>query len=185
MAPDDSNSRREWVLEALDAYEGRLLRYAQRLTDGDVNLARDVVQHAFLQLCRQPARELNGQLGSWLYAVCRNRAIDLKRRTCRLEPFACGAERDAPGRELDPAELLETLDAGELVRRAIGTLPERQQEVVNLWSEGFAYREISEITGATENYVRVMVHRAFQSLREHPLLRRLIAEEADNVGNRA
>jgi DNA-binding NarL/FixJ family response regulator len=63
------------------------------------------------------------------------------------------------------------------VHRAIGTLPERQQEVVNLWSEGFAYREISQITGATENYVRVMVHRAFQTLREHPLLRRLIAEE--------
>ena len=181
MAPGDSDSRREWVLAALDAYESRLLRYAQRLTGGDVNLARDVVQHAFLQLCRQPPREVNGRLASWLYAVCRNRAIDLKRRTCRLEPFTCGAERDTPGRELDPAELMETLDAGELVREAINALPERQQEVVNLWSEGFAYREISEITGATENYVRVMVHRAFQTLREHPLVPRLIAEEAQEM----
>jgi RNA polymerase sigma factor (sigma-70 family) len=179
MAADDPTSRREWVLAALDSYEGRLLRYAQRLTGGDANLARDVVQHAFLQLCRQPPGELNGRLGSWLYAVCRNRAIDLKRRTCRLEPFACGAECEAPGRELDPADLLEMHDAGDLVRRAIGTLPERQQEVVNLWSEGFAYREISEITGATENYVRVMVHRAFQTLREHPLLQRLIADEVE------
>ncbi|HET6882780.1 MAG TPA: sigma-70 family RNA polymerase sigma factor [Pirellulales bacterium] len=179
MTPGDSTSRREWVLAVLDSYEGRLLRYAQRLTRGDVNSARDVVQHAFLQLCRQPPGELNGRLGSWLYAVCRNRAIDLKRRSCRLEPFVCGAEAEAPGRELDPAELLETLDAGDLVRRAIGTLPERQQEVVNLWSEGFAYREISEITGATENYVRVLAHRALQTLRQHPLLQRLIAEEAD------
>ena len=177
MAPGDSETRREWMLAALDTYESRLLRYAQRLTGGDVNLARDVVQHAFLQLCGQPPRELNGQLASWLYAVCRNRAIDLKRRTCRMEPFARGAEHDTPGRELDPAELLETRDAGDLVRRAIECLPERQQEVVNLWAEGFAYCEISEITGATENYVRVMVHRAFQTLREHPLLRRLIEEE--------
>lgn len=177
MAPDDSNSRRERVLAALDAYEGRLLRYAQRLTDGDANLARDIVQHAFLQLCRQPPHELNGGLGSWLYAVCRNRAIDLKRRSFRLEPFS-GDERDAPGRELDPADVLETRDAGELVHRAMETLPARQQEVVSLWSEGFVYREISEITGATENYVRVMVHRAFQTLREHPLLRRMIDEEA-------
>ncbi|HQU45147.1 MAG: hypothetical protein B7Z73_19685 [Planctomycetia bacterium 21-64-5] len=177
MAPDDSNRRRDRVLAALDAYESRLLRYAQRLTDGDVNLARDIVQHAFLQLCRQPPHAQNGQLGSWLYAVCRNRAIDLKRRNFHLEPFA-GDERDAPGREVDPADELETRDAGELVRRAMETLPERQQEVVALWSEGFAYREISEITGATENYVRVMVHRALQALREHPLLQRLIAEEA-------
>lgn len=139
MASSDANSRREWVLAALDTYESRLLRYARRLT-GDENLARDVVQHSFLQLCQQPPRAVNGQLGSWLYAVCRNRAIDLKRRDCRLEAFANCAEHDAPGREADPAELLETLDAGELVRRAIGTLPERQQEVVGLWSEGFAYR---------------------------------------------
>ena len=178
MAPDDANQRRVWVLAALEAYESRLLRYAQRFV-GDENLARDVVQHAFLQLCRQNPGELNGQLGSWLYAVCRNRAIDLKRRDARLEDYLGGTEQEAAGREVDPAELFETHDAGELVRRAIGTLPHRQQEAVTLWSEGFAYREISQITGATENYVRVMVHRAFQTLREHPLLRRLIAEEAD------
>lgn len=179
MASGDAESRRDWVLAALDIYESRLLRYAQRLTGGDESQARDVVQHSFLQLCQQPPRAVNGQLASWLYAVCRNRAIDLKRRACRLEPFADGAERDAPSREADPAELLETLDASELVHRAIATLPERQQEVVNLWSEGFAYREISEITGASENYVRVMVHRAFQALREHPLLKRLIVEESE------
>jgi RNA polymerase sigma-70 factor (ECF subfamily) len=178
MTPDDSDSRENWVLAALDSYESRLLRYAPRLV-GDEHLARDVVQHAFLQLCQQPPRELNGRLASWLYAVCRNRAIDHKRRTCRLEPFAGTAEHDAPSRELDPADTSETNDAGQLVRRAIARLPERQQEVVNLWSEGFAYREISEITGATENYVRVMVHRAFQALREQPLLRPLIEEEAD------
>ncbi|HEX7380115.1 MAG TPA: sigma-70 family RNA polymerase sigma factor [Pirellulales bacterium] len=181
MASGDADSRQEWVLAALDTYESRLLRYAQRLT-GDQNLARDVVQHSFLQLCQQRPRALNGQLGSWLYAVCRNRAIDLKRRDCRLEPLAQCAEHDTPGREADPAELLETLDAGELVRRAVKALPERQQEVVNLWSEGYTYREISEITGATENYVRVMVHRALQTLREHPLLQRMLAEESEAVG---
>ncbi|HWB13728.1 MAG TPA: RNA polymerase sigma factor [Pirellulales bacterium] len=178
MAPEDSDSRQDWVLAALDSYESRLLRYAQRLV-GDEHLARDVVQHAFLQLCLQSPRELNGRLGSWLYAVCRNRAIDHKRRNCRLESFAGGGEHEAASREADPAEILETSDAGELVRRAIARLPERQQEVVNLWSEGFAYREISEITGAAESYVRVMMHRAFHSLRENPLLRPLIEEEAD------
>jgi RNA polymerase sigma factor (sigma-70 family) len=177
MAPEDLDSRQEWVLAALGSYESRLLRYAHRLL-GDEHLARDVVQHVFLQLCLQSPRELNGRLASWLYAVCRNRAIDHKRRTCRLEPFG-DVEHDAASREVDPAETLETSDAGELVRRAIARLPLRQQEVVNLWSEGFAYREISEITGAAESYVRVMMHRAFQSLRENPLLRPLIAEEAD------
>ncbi|HEX5443294.1 MAG TPA: RNA polymerase sigma factor [Pirellulales bacterium] len=173
---DDTVSRQESVLAALEQYEGRLLVYARRLT-GDENLARDVVQHAFLQLCRQPPGEPNGRLGSWLYTVCRHRAIDLKRSSCRLAPLdgACGHE--APGREADPADSSETRDAADQVRRAIATLPEKQQEAVNLWAEGFAYREISEITGASENYVRVLVHRAMQALREHPLVRGLMDDE--------
>lgn len=174
---EESIGRQESVLAALEQYEGRLLRYARRLAGGDDNLARDVVQHAFLQLCRQPPRELNGRLGSWLYTVCRHRAIDLMRNSCRLEPLDCGNGRESPGREADPAELSETRDAGEQVRRAIATLPDKQQEVVNLWAEGFVYREISEITGASENYVRVMMHRAMQTLREHPLLRPLVDDE--------
>ncbi|HEX7448547.1 MAG TPA: RNA polymerase sigma factor [Pirellulales bacterium] len=174
---DDTVSRQASVLAALEQYEGRLLVYARRLT-GDENLARDVVQHAFFQLCRQPPRELNGRLGSWLYTVCRHRAIDLKRGSCRLAPFDGSCGHDAPGREIDPAELSETRDAGEQVRRAIATLPEKQQEAVNLWAEGFAYRDISEITGASENYVRVLVHRAMQALRQHPLLRQLLEDES-------
>lgn len=174
---EESVGRQTAVLGALEQYEGRLLHYARRLT-GDDSLARDVVQHAFLQLCRQPPRELNGRLGSWLYTVCRHRAIDLKRSSCRLEPLAGGCGCEAPGREADPAELSETRDAGEQVRRAIATLPDKQQEAVNLWAEGFAYREISEITGATENYVRVLIHRAMQALRQHPLLRQLLDSES-------
>ena len=170
---EDSIGRQESVLAALEQYEERLLRYARRLT-GDENLARDVVQHAFLQLCRQPPRDLNGRLGSWLYTVCRHRAIDLKRSLCRLEPLDCDGGHERPSREADPAVLSETRDAGEQVRRAIVTLPAKQQEVVNLWAEGFGYREISEITGASENYVRVMMHRAMQTLRQHPLVRALM-----------
>ncbi len=179
MSDEQRIAHRNWVLAALDEFEGRLLRYAQRLTDGDGDLARDVVQHAFLRLCDQQPGELNGRLSAWLYAVCRNRAIDLRRKSSRLEPFSTGGESEAFARESDPAVAAELRDAGELVRRAIAALPEKQRDVVNLWAEGFSYREIGQITEHTEGYVRVIVHRAFQALRRHPLLAQMLRGETE------
>src|SRR4051812_47542733 len=76
--PLTSPARREWVLAALDQYEGRLLSYAQRLL-GDPDQARDVVQFTFLRLCDQSPEEIDDRLAQWLYTVCRNRALDLLR----------------------------------------------------------------------------------------------------------
>lgn len=179
MSDEQRIAHRDWVLAALDEFEGRLLRYSQRLTDGDADQARDVVQHAFLRLCDQRPDELNGHLAAWLYAVCRNRAIDLKRKSGRMEQFTVTYEGEAFGRETDPAEAAEARDAGEQVRRAIAALPEKQRDVVNLWADGFSYREISQITEHTESYVRVIAHRAFQALRHHPLLLRMVRGEAE------
>mgnify|MGYP002626610064 CR=1 FL=1 len=73
-----------WVIAALEQHEQRLVRFAVRLL-GDEETARDVVQHAFLQLCRQPLGKAN-ELGTgeavarWLFCVIRRRAYDLFRR---------------------------------------------------------------------------------------------------------
>lgn len=180
MSDEQESSRQAWVLAALEQFEGRLLRYAQRLTDGEVNQARDVVQHAFLRLCDQEPRALDGRLAAWLFTVCRHRAIDLRRKANRSEPLSVEHGAEGPSREADPAEAAETRDSGEQVRRAIATLPTNQQEVVNLWAEGFSYREISQITDRSEGYVRVLVHRAFHTLRRHPLIERLVNADETN-----
>jgi RNA polymerase sigma-70 factor (ECF subfamily) len=70
--------RREWVLAALDKYEGRLVRYARRLV-GCEDQARDVVQFVFLRLCDQSPEEIGERLAQWLYTVCHNRALDMLR----------------------------------------------------------------------------------------------------------
>ena len=179
MSEDERVAQRAWVLTALDEFEGRLLRYSQRLTGGDLDLARDVVQHAFLRLCDQRPEELEGRLAAWLFAVCRNRAIDMQRKNSRLEPLLAVNGSEGHGRERDPAELAEARDAGEQIRRAIAALSEKQRDVVNLWADGFTYREISEITEHTESYVRVIAHRAFQALRRNPLVSRMAPDEAE------
>lgn len=174
--PDDDGLNRSWILTALDEHEGKLTRYALRLT-GDEHAARDVVQHVFLQLCDHPPQSRNGQLTSWLFTVCHNRAMDFRRRAGRDASLELVSHENlAAADALDPAKAAEADDAVELLRGVIETLPDAQRLVVNLWSAGFRYAEIAELIGKSESYVRVASHRAWQAIRKHPSVRKLLAE---------
>lgn len=172
-SPEDRSRHRHWVLAALDAHERELLRYVGRIL-GDANLAADVVQDAFMRLCGEsPASVLH--VRQWLYAVCRNRAIDYLRKGNRMEPLNPGLADGQLDHQADPAATAELHDTASQVRSILGSLPQPQREVIDLWAEGFSYREIAEVTSRTEANVRVLVHRAFKVLRAHPLARRLLA----------
>src|SRR6185436_5663544 len=110
---NDPDSQREWVLTALEQFEGRLVRYATRLL-GDEHAARDAVQHTFLRLCHTSAEEMGERLAAWLFTVCRNRVLDVLRQAGREAPFANpdededrGPSRGNPVWDDDPAALVE------------------------------------------------------------------------------
>jgi RNA polymerase sigma factor (sigma-70 family) len=124
-------------------------------------------------------------VGQWLYTVCRNRVVDLLRKEKRMHPLdALTPEPDGSSstgeplltsREPSPDAAAESLDSCALVRGVLQTLPAAQQEVVQLWAEGFSYLEIGRITQRTQVNVRVTIHRALRTLREHPRIERLLA----------
>lgn len=178
MANDGNGyDQREWVLSALDEYEARLTRYVTRIL-GDEEAARDAVQHAFLRLCDQSQTELNGRLAPWLYAVCRNKALDHLRRNGRYESLDGSQSHEIAGRELDPALAVEREDLGTWLRELVEALPTKLREVIDLWLDGFSYADIAEITSRTPGHVRVVVHRAMTKLREHPRTRELLRDES-------
>ena len=159
-----AQGRRQDVLAAVEAFESRLTRYALRLL-GDYDLARDAVQHAFVQLCDEPPRS-SPDLAAWLFTVCRNKAYDHLRRGQRAESLDGHPAGDLlTSRETDPAELASRGDLHAWVREQTQRLPVPQREVLILWSEGFSYREIAGITSRTEGNIRVLVHRALTALR--------------------
>jgi RNA polymerase sigma factor (sigma-70 family) len=184
MTRPDSHDRRGWVLSMVDEHEGRLTRFAARLL-GDEEAARDVVQHAFLRLCDESPDDLEGRAAQWLFTVCRNRAVDLLRtrqRTTSLDRLGEIDRLDArPGlTSPDPAVAAERDDLYRLLRDLIAELPPAQREALDLWTEGFTYRQVAEITGHSEGNTRVLVHRALKTLRGHPVARQLLGEpEAD------
>lgn len=184
-----SEPKRRWVLDTLYQYESRLLRYAQRLLgDGCGGSAgdesRDVVQFVFLRLCDQSPEVIGDRLAQWLYTVCRNRALDVMRVSGRVGRAVPTGETDGGhsppySRECDPAELVEQSDLHALLRRLIEELPRSQREVIDLWSDGFSYVQISEITSQTEGHIRVLVHRGLKAIREHPRVRVIVEEEEE------
>ena len=168
-----------WVMEAVELYELPLLRYARRLV-GDVDLAADAVQHAFVKLCEESRERLDGRVAPWLFRVCRNRVIDHLRRSGREHslhdesgdpPAASGH----PGsREADPALSAERADLATRLRELLQDLPVPQREAIDLWCEGLTYRQIAEVTGRQEGHVRVLAHRGLTALRAHPFVRDLL-----------
>lgn len=168
-----------WVLEAVDVYELPLLRYARRLL-GDVDLATDTVQHAFVKLCEESRDRLEGRVAPWLFRVCRNRALDHLRQSGRERSLLddagdAAADRDQPAsRETDPALSVERADLAARLRGLLQDLPAPQRETIDLWCEGLTYKQIAEVTGRQEGHVRVLAHRGLSSLRTHPLVRELL-----------
>jgi RNA polymerase sigma factor (sigma-70 family) len=177
MAQPVPGDKRRWVLSLLEQYEIPMTRFAARLL-GDKEAARDVVQHAFLRLCDRSAEELHGRVAQWLFAVCRNKAVDVlraRRRTGWLDERKLPT---CPSKEPDPAVLAERHELYRRLSGLIDRLPTGQREAIGLWSEGFRYCEIAEITGRREGNVRVLVHRALKQLRRQAIVQQLFGGTA-------
>src|SRR5215218_10472760 len=75
----------EWICAAVERFETPLTLYARHVIGGDAERARDVVQEAFLRLIGQDRERVEPHLTEWLYTVCRNLAIDVRRKERRME----------------------------------------------------------------------------------------------------
>jgi RNA polymerase sigma-70 factor (ECF subfamily) len=159
----------EWLRGTIDRHSPALTAYALRLCGGDAERARDAVQETFLRLMRDPpdaAAGLNGQLTVWLYAVCRSRVTDARRKERRMTLMT----DEAAAALTDPAALpdaaVATTDAADRVLAVLATLPPPQQEVVRLkFQHGLTYREIAQATGHSEGNVGFLIHVALKTLR--------------------
>lgn len=180
MTPQQ-RSHRAWILAALEQFEGRLRRYATRLS-GDGEMARDAVQHTFLRLCDQREEKVGDRLSAWLFTVCRNKVLDAARKNGWLQALHDDTADAVAGQECDPSQRAEDAELHAKLRVLLDRLPLAQREAVDLWLEGLTYHEITEVTGRSEGAVRVLVHRALTRLREHPDVRPWLREHAETNG---
>ena len=159
-------SKLEWIRSVVERHEGPLVRFAARLT-GSTEQARDVVQDAFLRLCAEERNRVEGHEAEWLFTVCRNRAVDVRRKESRMSPLTQGQLSSREARDASPSAGLEQREAMSQVLRVLDTIPENQQEVIRLkFQNGFSYREISSVTGLTVTNVGFLIHTGLKTIRQ-------------------
>jgi RNA polymerase sigma factor (sigma-70 family) len=163
--PGFRQSDADWLRATVAEYEVPLVQYAARLL-GDADRARDVVQDVFLSLCRQPRRCLEHHSRQWLFAVCRNRALDILKKESRMKPLSDAVADRFASREADPRAALEHQEAVGQATAVLNALPENQREVIRLKVQhGLSYREISEVTGLSVSNVGFLLHKGITTLR--------------------
>jgi RNA polymerase sigma-70 factor (ECF subfamily) len=152
------------ITEALDRYERVLVSYAKEIT-GDLESARDAVQETFLRLSRQDVVALESRLRPWLFLVCRNCALDHRRKVVRFRAEPIEDDKWLSDEPSPPMHAIAAEDAGRL-RELVAALPRQQRELIKLKFEaGLSYKEMAEALRTSVSTVGVQLHDAIKTLR--------------------
>lgn len=187
--PTDTDDARLQTVVRL--YRGPLERYATHLLGGDYARGQDTVQDTFQRLIQQPTHDRDslmadlearladhanrpasaelpgGRLKAWLFTVCRNRALDIRRKERRMTPLTAPLADAQTETAPTPDQQAQQHDTHSAVLRHMTTLPANQQEVLRLRFHGeLTYTQIAEVTGLTVGNVGYLLHHALKTLRK-------------------
>jgi RNA polymerase sigma-70 factor (ECF subfamily) len=136
-----------------------VLRFALRLSGGDVAEAEDLVQDAWLTAARGLAGfEWKSTFRTWLIGIVLNRIRELALRNCRRITTVEG-EWQVPVEAAEPGVRID-------VERALELLPPGFRTVLVLHDvQGFTHREIAERLGIAEGTSKSQLHEARKATR--------------------
>ena len=160
---DRAALRRIYDLEA-----GRMLGVATRLLRRR-SLAEEAVHDTFMQVWQRADSfdPLRGNARTWLYAVLRNRALNILRseyRTDLVEDFEpLGLVTDEEGPE---AAMLRLSDAGRLKTCLEQLEPKRRQAITLAYIQGLTHGELAGRLGVPLGTVKSWIRRSLTVLRE-------------------
>ena len=149
---------------------GELVRYAASQL-GDVELSRDVVQEAFIQVWeRRRAWRQRGSARAYLYRIVRNLVIDQKRRQGVRRRWLTrqGREDAATGAHAaTPAEVLDAKMLADAFQAAVASLPDRRREVFELvFQRGLSHAEAAAVMNVSPQTVANQMSSALRTVRQ-------------------
>lgn len=160
----------------MERWQTRIHRFAFRFF-ADVDEASEITQKTFIKVYQKvDTLDEPGKFSSWIYRVANNLCLDELKRAGRrksrpLEASTTSRLRRAGSVEQmeasqNPAKKLETKELGEVLQKALLTLPDEQRVVIILKEyEGMKFREIAEILEEPENTVKSRMYYGLKSLR--------------------
>jgi len=125
---------------------------------------RDLFQEILVQLWKSyPSFRSESKFSTWMYRVALNTAITSFKKDKR--------QPDKTGVSFENLQLAEEMyDSGaedqiKMLNQAVSQLTGIEKSIILLFLEDKKYEEIAEITGITQNYVRVKMNRIKKKLK--------------------
>lgn len=128
----------------------------------DADRARDLAQEVFVRALDQDPDDPR----AWLFTVAANLARDEARGDIRRRRHLELMRGEPAPPPLDPLEEMEKGQTIRMVRSALATLSDRDQEVLLLWDAGLDYEAIARETGMQKNAIGTTLSRARRRLVE-------------------
>jgi RNA polymerase sigma-70 factor (ECF subfamily) len=160
------DTREQFIEQAMVEFESPLLGYATTILH-DLDRARDVVQDTFIRLCQQDIAKVRDGLKTWLFTVCRNRALDILRKENRVQTLDEVKWQKVAGPELQPDQQADHDERIAEVMKYLDRLSPNQREVILLkFQQGLSYQEITDVTGLTSGNIGFLIHTGLKRLRD-------------------
>ena len=147
----------------------RVFRLALRITMNR-DEAEDVVQECMIKVwnARDNWQQIEN-IEAYVLTIGHNIALDHQRRIQRQNEH----QTDVKPQELESAQSIDPYDRMiqrerlNIIKQAMDNLPEKQRICMQLRDfEGKSYREIADITGITEDQVKVNIFRARKNIKK-------------------
>ncbi len=156
--------RRQAFARLLERYEAKVYRLCCALLRDRAH-AQDVAQESLVRIWKAlPGYDGRAALGTWIYAITRNRCLTALQRRRDLESLE---DEDVDQVPASTAEEPDDADARELLRELVDALPERYRRAVTLfYYEDRSVAEVAAMLATPEGTVKTLLFRARALLAE-------------------
>jgi len=151
-------------------YFRQLLRIKLRARYLSADVIDDVQQETFIRVFRALRTE-NGirhpeRIGSYVNSVCNFVLQEFYRRQGKTQPSE-DADTEIPDKVLNLEKLAITEEVNERVREAVKSLAPRERDLIRrVFFEEMEKDDVCAELGVSRDYLRVLMHRAIEHLRE-------------------
>lgn len=152
------------------SFFARVYNYARYHTSSDSE-AEDLTAAIFEKCYRrfEDYQEGKASLAVWTFTIARSVTVDFFRRKKIRAFFALTeAKEEQLASDQNILAELEKSEEEKFLSLALSQLSHRERELLNLhFFQRFKQAEIAEITGMTQSYVGVLLHRSVQKLKQY------------------
>ncbi len=154
-------------LNALEEHQHKLLRICSVYAK-DEDDTKDLFQEVLVNIWKSmPSFKENSAIGTWMYRITLNVCLRLKTKEIRKQKKLLRLDSRAINiYKTDTSDDGQNIQHEQLVqlRNCIKKLNEADKAVITLYLEELPYKEISSITGLTENNIAVKIKRIKKKL---------------------